>query len=197
MFPSLNSADSALAVLFDNPRTINPEVSLSRRFTANRNGGFSVPRRRHNQTREPTVYLFIPKLVLENLHECVPEIPPRCVDRLQGHVQHGLDRQGTTHDAPRLVYDDEFPFSIVMDYFHGFSDDWGFVSVYDIPRPGVQPYETFELKTPYSMRSPFRIMVSGLAISPLMVVTPESMAYLWTGTRTFVSVPWTKIWGLT
>lgn len=35
IFPSLNSADSSPAVLFDNPRIINPEVNLSRRFTAN------------------------------------------------------------------------------------------------------------------------------------------------------------------
>jgi len=42
MFPSLNSAESSLAVLFDNPRIINPEVSLSRRFTAGRRNVFSV-----------------------------------------------------------------------------------------------------------------------------------------------------------
>jgi hypothetical protein len=44
MFPSLNSADSSLAVLFDSPRIINPEVSLSKRFTAGRNDGLSIQR---------------------------------------------------------------------------------------------------------------------------------------------------------
>jgi len=142
---------------------------------------------------EPTVYLFVPKLALKNLHESVPEIPPRCVDRLQGYVQHGLYSQGTTHNAPRLVDDNELPFSIVMDDFYRFSGDGGLVSVHDIPTPEVQPYETFGVKTPDSMRSPFRITVSGLAISPLMVVTPDSRAYFWTGTRElFISLPWSK-----
>ena len=122
------------------------------------------------------------------------EISPRCVDRLQGYVQQGLDRQGTTHNAPGFVDDDELSFSIVMDDFHRFSGDGGFVSVYDIPMPRVQPCETFEVKTSNSIRSPFRIIVSGLAISPLIVVTPDSRAYLWTGTRmSFVSAPWSKI----
>ena len=98
--------------------------------------------------REPTVYLLIPKLILENLHECVSEISPRCVDRLRGRVQHRSDDQGTTHDAPRLVNDDKLSFSIVMDDFHRFSGNWGFVSVYDIPGPEVQHHETFEVKMP-------------------------------------------------
>ena len=143
IFPSLNSADSALAVLFDNPRTIKPEVSLSKRFTASRNNRLSVQYKRCDKTCEPTVYLLVPKLALENLHERVPEISPRCVDRLRGYVQHGLDLQGTTHNAPRLVNDDEFPFSIVMDNFHRFSGDGGLVSVHDIPRPEVQTHEMF------------------------------------------------------
>ena len=142
---------------------------------------------------EPTVYLFVSKLVLKDLHERVPEISSCCVDRLQGYVQRGLYHQGATHNAPRLVDDDELPFSIVMDNSHRFSGDGGLVSVHDIPMPEVQPWETFEVKTPDSMRSPFRIMVSGLAIAPLMVVTPDSRAYLWTGTRVlFVSLPCSK-----
>lgn len=41
---------------------------------------------------------------------------------------------------------------------------------------------TARRKTANSIRSPFRIMVSGFATFPLMVVTPDSRAYLWTGT---------------
>lgn len=90
MFPSLNSADSSLAVLFDSPRTINPEVSLSKRFTARRNNGPSDQRKRCNQMPKPTVYLFVTKLVLENLYERMSEISSRRMDRLQSYVERGL-----------------------------------------------------------------------------------------------------------
>ena len=57
IFPSLNSADSALAVLLDNPRTISPEVNLSKRFTASRNDGFSAQRKWCDQIVNP-LYIF-------------------------------------------------------------------------------------------------------------------------------------------
>ena len=114
----------------------------------------------------------------------MPEIPPCCVHRLQGDVEHGLSHQGTTHDAPRLVNDDEFPFHIMVDDFHRLSGDGGFVPVHDVPELDLQSHAKYygRVKTPNSIRSPFRIIVSGLAISPLIVVTPDARAYLWAGT---------------
>ena len=108
------------------------------------------------------------------------KISSRCVDRLRGYVKRGLHRRGITYYASWLVDDHESPFSIMTDYFHWFSSDGGFMSVYDIPRPEVQSHRKYrgETKTPNSIRSPFWIMVSGLAISPLIVVTPDSRAYL-------------------
>ena len=110
----------------------------------------------------------------------MPEIPSRCVDRLQGYVKRGLYRRGMTHYAPRLVDDNKFPLDIVMDYFYWFISYGRFVSVYNISEPEVQSHMRYceEVKTLNSILSPFRIIVSGLAISPLMVVTPDSRAYL-------------------
>jgi len=90
MFPSLNSADSSLAVLFDKPRIINPEVNLSKRFTASGNNGLRVLCKWRDQTQEPTVYLFVTKLVLEDLHERVPEISSCSMHRLQDNVKREL-----------------------------------------------------------------------------------------------------------
>ena len=84
IFPSLNSADSSLAVLFDNPRIINPEVNLSKRFTADRENRDVFQHKRSDKMRERTVYLLVTKLALENLYEGMPKIPSRCMDRLQG-----------------------------------------------------------------------------------------------------------------
>lgn len=68
--------------------------------------------------------------------------------------------------------------------------------MYDISRTELQSHgKRFDsgTKTPNSIRSPFWIMVSGLAIFPLTVVTPDSRAYLWTGTRaSVVRVVWAK-----
>lgn len=45
-----------------------------------------------------------------------------------------------THYASRLVNDDKFPFCVMMDDFHWFGGDWGFMPVYDIPKPEVQSH---------------------------------------------------------
>lgn len=108
------------------------------------------------------------------------EISSRCVDRLRDQVRHGLHHEGTTYYAPRLVDDDEPSFSIKVDNFHRPSGDGRLVPMYDIPEPEVQSHKKHhsEVEIPNSIRSPFRMMVSGLAIFPLMVVTPDSRAYL-------------------
>ena len=140
MFPPLNSADSSLAVWFDSPRIINPEVSLSKRFTAGWNNGFSTERNWCDQTDAPTVYLFVAKLALENFHKRMSEISSRCVDRLENCGKRGLYRRRSTHYAPRFIDDDKFPFSIVMDDFHRFRSDGGFVPVHNVPGPEVQSH---------------------------------------------------------
>jgi hypothetical protein len=179
-FPSLNPADSSLAVLFDSPRIINPEVSLSKGLTANREDKDSVQHKQSVQPREHTVYLFVTKLVLEDLYEGMPKISSRCVNWLQGQVKHRIHCQGTTHYTPRLANDNKFPFSVVMNDFHRFSGDGGFIPMHHIPGTGLSLGRCCDnVRTPNSIRSPFWIMVSGLAISPLMVVTPDSRAYLW------------------
>jgi len=110
------------------------------------------------------------------------EISSCCMDRLKGYVKREVHRRGMTHYASRLVNDDKFPFGVMMDDFHWFSGDGGFMPVYDIPSQKLSlTGNVVARKIPNSIRSPFRIMVSGLAISPLMVVTPDSRAYLWTG----------------
>jgi hypothetical protein len=100
----------------------------------------SVQRKRCDQTPKLTIYLFVTKLVLENLHERMEEISSRRMDWLRGYVKRELHRQGMTHYASRLVDDDKFPFGIMMDDFHWFSSDGGLMPVYDIPRPEAQSH---------------------------------------------------------
>lgn len=87
---------------------------------------------RGDEMRERTVYLLVTKVVLENLYECMSEIPSRCVNRLQGWVKHRRYRRGTTYYAARLVDDDEFSFNVVVNDFHGFSCNGGFMPMHDI-----------------------------------------------------------------
>lgn len=130
--------------------------------------------------RERTVYLLVTKLVLENLYEGMPKVPPRCVDWLHGQVKRRIHHQRTTHYTSWLVDDNKFTFGIVMNDFHRFRGDRRFMPVYHIPRTGVESAGCYEnAKISNSIRSPFWIMVSGLAIFPLIVVTPDSRAYLW------------------
>ena len=75
-----------------------------------------------------------------------------------------------THYTSWLVGDGESPFSVMVDGFHWFSSERDLMSVYDIPRRGSVPQE-ISWRDESTDRPPFRIMMSGLAISLLMAVT--------------------------
>jgi hypothetical protein len=72
------------------------------------------------------------------------------------------DTESDTHDTAWLVNRNKLTLSIFVWYFHRSRRDRRFVAMYI-----------------FSMRSPLRTIVSGLAILPLIVVTPDSSAYLY------------------
>lgn len=90
-----------------------------------------------------------------------------------------------TYDATRLVDHEEIPFFVVE-----YNLDWSgcyrrFVPMNDVPGRintiNTNQYFAFSAGNTDSMRSPFLTTVQGFATSPLIVVTPESRAYLCSG----------------
>ena len=51
-----------------------------------------------------------------------------------------------TYYAPWLVDNDKLPLSVVMDNFHWFSGDRGFMPVYDIPMSEVQLHRSIMMR---------------------------------------------------
>ena len=93
---------------------------------------------------------------------------------------HTRGYRAKTNDATRFIHDNELTINVMKKYFDGSRSHWRFMTMDNIPVSKVPLRQQImrQHNATYSIRSPSFSMVSGRAIFPLTVVTPDSSAYL-------------------
>src|SRR6266508_3755435 len=91
-----------------------------------------------------------------------------------------LQEPRRTNDATRFIHNNELTITVVKKHFDWSRSHWRFMTMDNIPVSNIPLRQQLvrQHNKAYSIRSPSFRIVSGRAIFPLTVVTPDSSAYL-------------------